>query len=519
MIRSSSRMVVALCAALVLAACGGGGGTPAPSGAGGAPVPGGTARVLVYSEARSMDPATLGNAWARHAFLGNALYGTLLIDDRATRKERPMMAESFTSGDGGATFTLKLRPGLTFSDGSALDAAAVKFNWDRQKDPASGTQYRAEVSMIASTAVADPTTLAVTMVEPVPNYASVVTTSSLNWIASPAALQAGQQAFDAKPIGAGPYTLQSWVRGGAVELVRNPRYWDAPKPYLDRITVTTSSDAAQRYNSVISGGIDVAVESSWVNLAKAKQAGFPTDRVELNGGQYLAMNTRRAPFDDVRARQAVAAALDPNAANQATYRGEAQLVSTLFREGSPYYADTALRTPDKDRAQRLFDELAAEGKPVSFTFTSFPTSESRSIAESVQAQLAAFRNTKVEIKIVDLAETGALHASHDFDVMISSAFFRDPDPRLYNVFHGGSDSNMAGIDDAELNAALETGRTATAPQDRRAAYATVQRRLVELMPVLFDFQAAPGAVTGKRVRGLMQYGDGSLLPEELWIQK
>lgn len=265
--------------------------------------------------------------------------------------------------------------------------------------------------------------------------------------------------------------------------------------------------------------VDVAVESNWVNLAKAKQAGFPTDLAELNGGQYLAMNTRRAPFDDVRARQAVAAALDQQAVNLATYQGEAQPVSTLFRKSSPFYTDTALRTTDRDKAQRLFDELAAAGKPVSFTFTSFPTSESRSIAESVQAQLAAFRNVKVEIKIVDLAETGALHASHDFDMMISSAFFLDPDPRLYNVFHGSSESNMAGIDDAQLNAALKVGRTATTPQDRKAAYETVQKRLVEQMPVIFDFQAAPGAMTGKRVGGLAQYGAGSLLPEQLWIQK
>ena len=507
------RAAVALCAAMVLTACGGA-RAPHPIGE---PVAGGSAVVMQLNEPRSLDPATLGNAWGAQAFLGNALYGTLLTNDPRTGEVRPSMAASFATTDGGATFTLALRPGLTFSDGSPLDAAAVQVNWQRMKDPATGSVLAGEAAMIASTEVADPTTLTVNMAVPAPNYAQVVLASSLNWVASPTALARGRQAFDANPVGAGPFMLASWIRGGSIELAKNPAYWDAPKPYLDRIALRTAHDAAQRYNSVVSGGAAVAVETNWENLAKAREAGLPTDVVQLNGGLYLAMNTRRAPFDDVRARRAVAAALDLDAINSTAYDGKGEPVRTLFTESSPFYSDLELRRTDRATAQRLFDELAAEGKAVRFTFTSSAASEIRSIAESVQAQLSSYTGVDMQIKVLDFAAFPELATTHDFDMLTWSAHFGDPDPRLWSGFHSAARSNYSGVHDAALDAALQTGRTATTAEARRAAYAVVQERLIELTPVLFVNRAAPAAIAAKNVGGLVQYGNGSLLPAELWL--
>jgi peptide/nickel transport system substrate-binding protein len=515
----------ALAAALALGACGspnagtGGTGDNAPSGATGAPVPGGNARILMLQDPNSMDPAVLGNAYAVAAVLGNSLYGELMTNDPTTGQVQFKMAQSFTTTDGGTTFELKLRPGLVFSDGSPLDATAVKVNWDRIKDPATGSAARGDAAMVASTAVVDPTTLKATLVTPIPSYAQSVLGSSMNWIASPAALAGGKQAFDANPIGAGPFTLKSWTRQAAIELVKNPRYWDAPKPYLDSVTLRASLDAGQRVNSVISGGADVSVESDWATLAKATSSGLPTTVMPVSGGIYMALNSRRAPFDDVRARQAVAAALDMDALNLAVYSGKGKTADKLFDQSSPFFSDTPLRKPDKATAQRLFDELAAEGKPVSFSFSAFATSENRALAEAVQAQLATFKNVTMQVKVIDLSQANVLFGTHDFDTVISSAFFTDPDPRLYTVFNSGSASNMSGVGDPVLDQALLQGRTATSVDQRKAAYATVQQRVTDLVPVIFITRSAPSVMTSKKVGGVVQYGLGSLQPEELWIQK
>ncbi|MER5182504.1 ABC transporter substrate-binding protein [Streptomyces sp. NPDC002896] len=507
---------------LLSTACGGGSGSGTSSGStasAGKPVSGGTARVLQLSEPRSLDPALIGNSWVTGGFVGNALYGTLMINDTRTGKVQYKMAEAFTTEDGGKTFELKLRDGLKFSDGTPLDAAAVKFNWDRTKDPAIGSSTIQEASLMASTKVVDATTLKVTMTQPVPSYAQAVLSTTLNWIASPKALKAGRQAFDAKPVGAGPYTLKKWTRQASIELAKNPGYYDAAKPYLDGFTIRPALDTKQRIDTLMSSGADVAIETNWKNLAKSADAGYPTATAPLNGGMYMAMNTRRAPFDDVRARKAVATAFDFETMKQAVYNGEGKAADTLFEKTSPFYSDIKLTQTNREAAQKLFDELAADGKPVSFTFKTFPSTENRAMAESLQTQLSRFKNVEVKVKVIDYADNLALHATHDFDMLVSSANFIDPETRLYSAFHGGSRANMSGIDDDALNAALQKGRTATSTEERKAAYKAVQERLAEVAPGVFIGRSAPSAVTGKNVHGIVLYGEGSLLPEELWIAK
>lgn len=472
----------------------------------------------MLGEPRSLDPAALGNAYAINAAVGNALYGTLMTDDDSG-KIQFSMAESFTTADNGATFELKLRPDLVFSDGAPLNAAAVKFNWDRLKNPANGATSLAQASVAASTEVVDDLTLKVTMVTPMPRYAGSVITSSMNWIASPAVLEKGTEAFDKAPIGAGPFTLKSWTRQASIELAKNPRYWDAPKPYLDTLTLRTLADTNQRFNTVLSGTADAAAESSWQNFSKAEEQGLALGRQNVNGGLFLTMNSRRAPFDDPRARRAIAAALDLDALNLAVYNGLGKPVETLFTEGSPFYSNIPLRKVDKAAAQRLFDELAAAGKPVSFTFSAFPSTENRAMAENVQAQLSTFDNVKVNIEPLDQSRLGELYSKRDFDMVTLSSFFYDPDPVLSTVFDGSSPSNLSGINDPELNEALQAGRTATSDEERGKAYETVQRRLADQVPVVFITRVALGAIGGQNVGGIRLYGNGSLLPEELWISK
>ncbi|WP_280418499.1 ABC transporter substrate-binding protein [Nocardia carnea] len=518
MLRTSLfRSIAVGCTALVLAACGGtGAGTG--TGPGGDPVPGGTAQIIQISEPRTLDPVALGNQWVINAMLGNALYGTLMVNNPESGKIDYTMATGFATHDGGTTFDLTLRPDLRFTDGTPLDAAAVKYNWDRFPDPANGSSYAEDAAVIAATEVVNPTTLRVRMHHPVPHFAYTIVESSMNWIASPQALQAGRAAFDRNPVGAGPFTLQRWARQDVIELVENPQYWDAPKPYLDRIELRTSGDSVQGYNTLISGGSDVIISSNWGSIEKLKNQGFPTAVAALHGGQHLSMNMRRAPFDDIRARRAVAAAIDVNALNLTIYHGSGELPTTLFRESSPYYApDLPLQTHDPETAQRLFDELAAEGKPVKFTYTTTAQTENRLLAESVQAQLSAFDNIEVEVKVIDIIDLIKLRYTHDFDVMTGGAFFDDPEPRLWTAFHGDSSRNTAGIDDAVLNQALDTGRTSTDVEQRIGIYRTVQERLIELMPAVFYIRTVAGAATAKNVGGLTMYGAGSVRPEELWI--
>ncbi|NMD60320.1 ABC transporter substrate-binding protein [Rhodococcus globerulus] len=483
----------------------------------GDPVAGGVARAIVIGEPRTLDPAGLGNSWTRQSLLGNALYGTLMIEDPSTLDMKFTMATDFSTVDGGSTFTLKLRPGLTFSDETPLDAAAVKFNWDRLRDPANPSDSIRQASQVASTEVVDATTLNVVMAAPSPVFPQALVTGAMNWIASPTALQKGQAAFDENPVGAGPFTLTRWTRQDVMELKKNPRYWDAPKPYLDGLTLRTVADATQRLNTMIAGGADFAMETNWASLAQAQDAGLSTDTVSFGGGLYMGMNVRRAPFDDERARRAVSMAVDLEAVNTVINDGKGVVPQTLFPETSPFFSDIPLTTPNKETAQKLFDELAAEGKPLSFTFTTYALPENKATAETVQAQLSAFKNVSMDIEVVDAATGNSRNATHDFDMIIASALFQDPDAALWTAFHSSSQGNITGISDQQLTGALDAGRVGKTIEERRAAYETVQKRLVALNPGIWYAKSAPSVITAKNAHGVVMYGFGSPLPEEFWM--
>lgn len=510
---------LATAAMVLLTACGSGGVTTsggAPDNEGD-PVAGGTARILQLAEPRSLDPASLSNTWAHMASLGNALYGTLMINDIKTFDTEFKMASDFSTSDGGATFDLTLRPGLTFTDGTPLDAAAVKFNWDRLKDPQLGSTSIRQAVQVANSEVVDPVKLKVTLAAPNPQFAESLVAGAMNWIASPTALQRGSDSFNEKPSGAGPFKLVSWTRQGAIELEKNPDYWDAPKPYLDRITITTVHDANQRLNAVATGGADLASESTMASIAKADAQGLHYEIVPTGGGQIIAMNHRRAPFDDVRARRAVQLALDTGSLNTTVYNGEGEVPQTLFTEDSPFHADVQLQDSDPEEAQRLFNELAAEGRPVSFTFMAYPTSESKMLAEAVQAQLSGYENVDVQVDVRDISRATAAAASRDFDMTISSSIIQDPDFPLWTAFHSKSPGNWVGINDPELDAALDKGRVSESEAERIEAYDTAQKRIKEVIPGVWYIRAVPAVVYGNNLRGVEMYTLGSPLPEELWV--
>ncbi|MFD6896429.1 ABC transporter substrate-binding protein [Rhodococcus sp. NPDC060086] len=473
--------------------------------------------ILQAAEPPSLDPASMSNVFAFHPALGNALYGTLMINDTETFEIEYKMATDFSTSDGGITYNLALRPGLMFTDGTPLDAAAVKFNWDRLRDPTLGSTSTRQAVQVADTEVIDATNLKVTMVAPNPHFAESLVAGALNWIASPTALQKGRQAFDENPVGAGPFTLVSWTRQSAIELEKNPDYWDAPRPYLDRLTIKGVHDTNQRINAMTTGAADLSLESTMANINKAGETGLQTETLPTGGGQMIGMNERRAPFDDVRARRAVRLALDLDALNTIVYNDEGEVPETFFPEESPFYSDMAFQASDPDEAQRLFDELAAEGKPVRFSFASFPTTDSRVLAEGVQAQLSTYDNVEVEVDMLDAATATTRLTTGDFDMIITATIVQDPDFALWTALHSQSTGNFTGTSDPELDAALDAGRVSESFEDRKAAYDTVQERLIEVVPGIWYIRAIPSVMYGTDVHGVELYTLGSPLPEELWI--
>jgi len=502
--------------ALVLSACGGGGGgDDSEDAAGNDPVSGGSAAIVQMSEPRILDPGVMVNALPQNSIAGNALYGTLMIDNADGTFEYGL-AKSMETADGGTTWKLTLRDGLTFSDGSPLDAEDVAFNWQRLKEPTLGSTSKTTADYLKELKP-EGQVLTFTLTEPIANFANGIAYNSLNWIAKPEALEGDPAAFDKNPIGAGPFTLESWTRGGKMVLKKNPKYYDAPKPYLDELVLTANGDEGQRLQTALSGDVDAAVTNDRARYEEGLDGGLKGITQGLSGGVSAGMNNTRPPFDDPRAREAVAKAIDRKAINDAAYEGKGKVPETLLDESSPLYSDVPLTARDPKRAQELFDELAAEGKPVEFTFTAFQASQSKRIGETIQAQLSTYKNVKVKVEVLDFPAATAKTNNREFQMThaVSPAFI-DPEMNLYQLLHTGSPGNQIGYSDPEMDKALELGRTSSDPEERKAAYKTVAERWNATNPALLYIRYVQGATYQPYLGGFQQYSNGSILPDRIW---
>lgn len=521
--KKSVTVALATAALLVLAGCSGGGDTGGSNGAGqepaGDPVSGGTLRVIELAAATGFDPVQVFSSTST-PITYSALYGDFLVPNPETGAAECNMCETFTSDDGGSTFTVTLREGITFSDGTAFDAEAVKYNWDRVKDPTFGSASAGFASQIESIEVVDDLTLALTMTTPNPGFLGNFVVYALQWIASPAALEQGAEEFNKNPIGAGPFVLDSWTPNGITKLVRNDDYWESPLPYLDALEVQGVPDTTQRLNALITGDVDAVMNSDAFATADAEAAGLVVHDYQYNGGTGLMFNTSKAPFDDVRARQAIAYALDLEAVSDASSGGFAAVPETLFSEDSPYYSDIPLTTHDPERAQELLDELAAEGEPLNFAFSITPGPSGQGSFDSMQSQLQQFDNVSVTADQRPASEAGVFTTTGDYQVTVSSMAFSEPSGRLWGALHSkAGTSNYSRFDDPATDAALDAAGATDDDEEKREQYEIVQERLIEEVPYVLYNTFHNQLLTNDRVQGVLMHGYTTPRAAGLWLQQ
>ncbi|MGR6998299.1 ABC transporter substrate-binding protein [Yinghuangia aomiensis] len=390
---------------LVLAAvsgCGAGNGESLKASAGATPRPGGTMTVVTVSDPTGLDPFRMVNAFPTDGIRLSALYDPLFWVDGNNRVV-PQLGESLTSPDAGTTWVLKLRPGVTFSDGTAFDAAAVKYTWDKHADPATRSVVRNAATGLRTEAV-DPLTLKITLPEPNNAFDRTVATE-LAYVGSPTAMQKDFRAFSEHPVGAGPFVVKEWLRGNKLVLKKNPTYWQGPRrPYLDELDIKVLPDIQQQLNTIEVGDADLMLTSDPARTKDAQEAKLGVVQTTANFGHAVVFNLRRAPFDDPRARRAVALAVNPDELNRVLYNGTGTPARGVFAAGSPFF-DPASSQPAHDRAQaqKLFDELAAEGRPVTFTLVIPQNPATVKAAEFLQSRLQQYKGVTVHVEPLEIS--------------------------------------------------------------------------------------------------------------------
>jgi peptide/nickel transport system substrate-binding protein len=227
----------------------------------------------------------------------------------------PGLATGYKYSADHKTLTITLRPGLKFSDGTPLDAAAVVWNFNRYVT--NHTREAQFFAYVTSTKATNPTTVTVTFSQPQTLLLDAMSDSSTGFMASPTALaKMGANAFDAAPVGAGPFKISSADPGQQLVMVKNDLYWDAAHVYLAGLTWQNTGPNAQAWltdlqaNSIQSVPMFGAFTPPAVLSAVKNNTSFTLIQGQSTNVSILPVNTFKAPFNNLEARQAINYCID-----------------------------------------------------------------------------------------------------------------------------------------------------------------------------------------------------------------
>lgn len=396
----------------------------------------------------------------------------------------PSLAASDSVSADGKTWTITLRDGVTFSDGTPLTAKDVAYSLDRSRT--SDGAFSFLLSPIASVTAKDDKTVEIVTSEP----SATLLPGLSSWVASivPADLD-GKSAEDffAAPVGSGPFAFGEWVRGQYLSLKRNPSYWQDGKPLLDSVRWNTVPDANTRVSQVQAGQADVASDipfsqvDSLKNAADVTAADFPANYTSV-----VIFNESFEPFADVHVRRAIAQAIDRNAVTTSALFGSGEAACSLVPPTMPYSANENCLPFDLTAAKAEMAKSAyPDGFAVDLTIDNQPASST--VAQIIQAQLAELGIT-VTIKVVDSGQLYTTFGQRGYQMGLAAWASDIPDPDEQLTFmldpKAGGESYYTGYDNPTVTDLINKAR-ATLDSDRRAQlYAQVQQTVAQEVPQL-----------------------------------
>lgn len=473
----------------------------------GDPSPGGTLTIGLDTDLTSLDPADNLITYQSTLTAGNAIYEPLFIDGPGGALV-PRLAESIETTDL-VEWTLTVKAGLTFSDGSPLNSAAVIAHLERLADPDSTCLCQPVAATITGLEAVDDVTTVITLADANASFDRNLT-RALGMIASTEAT-----GVDGSPLGAGAFVVASSKPGSSVALERNPKY-HGNEAYVDELVFQFLPDTDSRYQSLSAGNIDMA----WINtanlIAQAQTEGHGT--ALANSATATAfLNTQQAPFDDIRVRQAVQAAIDREVLLQVADQGVGNISDGPINSGSPYAAEAIYPDFDPERAEEL---LAEYGKPVAFSYTTDARPQSAQRATAIQQMLGDV-GIEMTIDTVDAATLDTRMFTRDFEAIeFFTSAYGETDAAMSGIFVKDAAGNFSGYASEEVTDHIQQAAATVDEAGRGELYRSAAEIIINDAPVLFFTESPSGFATANVVGGVPDLSDRnviSILPAELWI--
>ncbi|MDE1993621.1 MAG: ABC transporter substrate-binding protein, partial [Rhizobiaceae bacterium] len=403
----------------------------------------------------------------------------------------------------GQSITFKLRSGVVFHDGTVFDAAAVKYNFDRVIDPSVKAFAHIFVENLTSTEVVDPQTVKVNF-KGASGALLAALTGPAGMIVSPTAAKAEGDKFTDHPVGTGPFEFVNWAPADHVEVKRFDKYWkhDAtgqPLPYLDGVLTRDITNSAVKLVELRSGNVqlgDIVQEKDYDTIKRDPNLELLQNPVGIS--QYLSFPVEKAPWTDVKLREAITDAINPAVLSKVTTGGAGTLLAT-FETPASWAFDSSLKphTYDPKKAAELYKESGHQG-PINMIIGNRDVDIK--IAQVIQSELAAI-GIKMTIEVLERQAFFDKGINQKYDLMLQRTAMPLPDPdMLYSSAYGANASvNYAGIKDPDIVKAVEDARAAKDQPTRKQLYSKIQGILLDKYYQVFFFWRPNQGVRRKRL--------------------
>lgn len=476
--------------------------TGAATAADDAPRYGGTIVLATLEEPKCLDPAFGGDVpqdIIAHQFLDS------LISQDEKGDYHPWLAKSWEISPDGRQYTFHLRDGVKFTDGTPFNAAAIKANFAHWLDPKTGSGNIApQLTDFEGVDVVDDLTAVVKLKSPNSFFLTILANPT-GGIQSPAAIARGNEQNCVSPVGTGPFKVTGWDRGNAVYFERNEDYdWAPPiaghqgKAYADKVEWRVIAEPATRYNALAAGEVGVIIGVPPENFSAAKGQENITVIEDSQPGVpwQVDLNTRRAPFDDIRVRKAFRHSADAASGLKSIFFGAYKPVGGPLSPTTPFY-DPAFETAypyDIEKANALLDEAGwtgrdaegyrtRDGKRLTVYFPVNAAEQPADLALFEQLQATARKaGFDVVIDKVEQAEAYKRQYAWDYDIYIDYWTVNTPGALKF-IYHsdglkavgGGYHNNESGIDDPHLDALLDKGVQTSDTAEKQKIYSEAQK--------------------------------------------
>ncbi len=404
---------------------------------------------------------------------------------------QPALAESWEVSEDGTVWTFTLHDGVTFHDGTTMDAEDVVFSLDRARAEDSVNAQKALFEGIESVEAVDPATVKITLASPNGNLGF-----NLAWGDAVIVAPDSAETNATNPIGTGPFKFGDWMQGDRVDLVANPDYWGV-RPALQSATFKFISDPNAAFAAMMAGDVDAFPNFPAPETLSSFESDprFSVIVGSTEGETILAINNVNVP--DVRVREAIAHAIDRQAIIDGAMFGYGTPIGTHFAPHNPDYEDlTAMSAYDPEKARALLAEAGATDLTLRLALP--PPSYARRGGEIVASQL---REVGIATEITNLEWAQWLEQvfnGKDFDLTIVS----HTEPMDINIY--ARPDYYFQYDDADFQALMERIGTTTDDAERSALLKQAQEKIAGDYVNAYLFQLAKTGVADARIVGLWE---------------